>query len=191
MPVWKRASLRWRRGTRTASRARSTTTTRSKSGNGGNDGLTVPERETQLSLWALASSPFILGTNLTHLNATDLALLKNRAVIAVDQDAIDARRVMSTSSTQIFAKTEKNGDVLVGLFDTGARAESLSVNAASLGLGPGRDYAVDNLWLHQAVSSAGPIKADVPPHGVALFRVSYGPVTPPAFRPGFDAVVPG
>jgi Alpha galactosidase A/Alpha galactosidase C-terminal beta sandwich domain len=141
-------------------------------GNGSNDGLTLPERETQLSLWALASSPFILGTNLTHLNPADLALLKNRAVIAVDQDAIDAHEVMTTSITQIFAKSEKNGDVIVGLFNTSTRPENLSVSAASLGLGRVRDYAVDNLWLHQAVSSPGLIKADVPPHGVALFRVS-------------------
>src|SRR6185437_5845375 len=32
-------------------------------GNGANDGLTPDERETQLSLWALASSPLILGTD--------------------------------------------------------------------------------------------------------------------------------
>ena len=66
-------------------------------GNGDNDGLTLPERETQLSLWALASSPLILGTNLTHLNSTDLALLENTAVISVDQDAIDASRVLEHS----------------------------------------------------------------------------------------------
>ncbi|HTT92696.1 MAG TPA: hypothetical protein VMF65_24285 [Acidimicrobiales bacterium] len=32
-------------------------------GNGSNGGLTLPARETQLSLWALASSPLILGTD--------------------------------------------------------------------------------------------------------------------------------
>ncbi len=59
-------------------------------GNGANDGLTVAERQTQLSLWALASSPLILGTDLTNLDRADLALLDNTDVIAVDQDAIDA-----------------------------------------------------------------------------------------------------
>jgi hypothetical protein len=53
-------------------------------GNGANDGLTVDERKTQLSLWALASSPFILGTDLTDLDSSDLALLKNTAVLGVD-----------------------------------------------------------------------------------------------------------
>ena len=37
-------------------------------GNGSNDGLTPDERQTQMSLWALAASPLILGTDLTHLD---------------------------------------------------------------------------------------------------------------------------
>jgi hypothetical protein len=151
-------------------------------GNGTNDGLTVPEREAQLSLWALASSPLILGADLTHLSATDLALLENRSVIAVDQDGVDASRVARTSGWQIFAKTETNGDAVVGLFNTGDRARTLSLDTASLGLAPAKDYKVDNFWSHQAVVWPGtswgvpgrPLEADVPAHGVALFRVSPG-----------------
>ena len=41
-------------------------------GNGSNDGLTPVERQTQISLWALGSAPFILGVDLTHLDPTDL-----------------------------------------------------------------------------------------------------------------------
>ncbi len=43
-------------------------------GNGTNDGLTPDERQTQMSLWALAASPLILGTDLTNLDPTDLRL---------------------------------------------------------------------------------------------------------------------
>src|SRR5205823_538111 len=88
-------------------------------GNGVNDGLTLDERKTQMSLWSLAASPLILGTDLTNLDPTDLSLLKNRDVLAVDQDAIDASRISSSATTQVFAKTEKNGDAVVGLFNTG------------------------------------------------------------------------
>ena len=45
-------------------------------GNGSNDGLTVAERQAQLSLWSLASAPLILGTDLTALDSGDLALLE-------------------------------------------------------------------------------------------------------------------
>jgi hypothetical protein len=141
-------------------------------GNGSNDGLTYDERQTQLSLWSLASSPLILGTDLTHLDAADLALLKNRAVISVDQDGIDASRLTDTSTDQIFAKTEKNGDVVAGLFNTSGSAETITTSAAALGLPAGTDYLLDNLWTGKQTETTGVITAAVPSHGVALLRVS-------------------
>ncbi len=40
----------------------------------------------------------------------------------MDQDGIDASRVVSNANQQVFAKTEKNGDVIVGLFNTSSAA---------------------------------------------------------------------
>jgi hypothetical protein len=150
-------------------------------GNGSNDGLTVDERQTQLSLWALAASPFILGTDLTNLDPADLSLLKNTDVIAVDQDAIDAARISNTSTSQIFTKKEPNGDAIVGLFNTGITPETISTSASALGLPPGTDYAVKDLWSHQTTETTGAIDPNVPPHGVALYRVS--PLGNPAQAP--------
>jgi hypothetical protein len=141
-------------------------------GNGSNDGLTMDERQTQMSLWALAASPFILGTDLTNLDPADLALLKNTDVIAVDQDAIDASRISNTSTAQIFTKKEPNGDAIVGLFNTGSTPETISTSASALGLPPGTDYAVKDLWTHQTTETTGAIGPNVAPHGVALYRVS-------------------
>jgi hypothetical protein len=141
-------------------------------GNGANDGLTPDERETQLSLWALASSPLILGTDLTNLDRDDLKLLKNRDVLAVDQDAIDASRVASSATTQIFAKTEPNGDVVVGLFNTGASAALLQTTTAALKLPASQAYLLNDLWTHKSTETAGTVAADVPSHGVALYRIT-------------------
>lgn len=150
-------------------------------GNGSNDGLTYDERQTQLSLWSLAAAPLILGTDLTHLDRTDLGLLLNRGVIAVDQDGIDASRLVSTTSEQIFAKTEKNGDVVVGLFNTSGEPENVSTTAPTLGLKTSSSYLMDNLWTHHSTETAGTISADVPSHGVALLRVS--PLANPSAAP--------
>src|SRR6185437_13788633 len=90
-------------------------------GNGSNDGLTPDELQTQMSLWSLAASPLILGTDLTSLDPADLKDLTNRAVLSVYQDSIDASRIASTATTQVFAKTEQNGEVVVGLFNTGSQ----------------------------------------------------------------------
>src|SRR5437763_16490014 len=104
-------------------------------GNCSNDGLTPAERQTQMSLWALGASPFILGIDLTHLDATDLQkYLKNNEVLAVDQDAIAAKRVLNNGNQQVFAKSEVNGDAIIGLFNTGGKAEEVSIPASTVGL---------------------------------------------------------
>jgi hypothetical protein len=141
-------------------------------GNGGNDGLTFDERQTQMSLWSLASSPLILGTDLTNLDPTDLKLLTNRAVLSVDQDSIDASRIADSSTSQVFAKTEKNGDVVVGLFNTSGTPEVVSTTASALGLPSGSAYQLNNLWTHRVTESGSTIAADVPSHGVALLRIT-------------------
>jgi hypothetical protein len=145
-------------------------------GNGGNDGLSPVERQTQLSLWALAAAPLILGVDLTHLDETDLQkYLENSAVLAVDQDSIAAKRVLEKGEQQVFAKTEpeSNGDVIVGLFNTGAKAEEVSISASTLGIGENKSgYSLHDLWTGETKETTGAIGALVPSHGVVLYRVS-------------------
>lgn len=143
-------------------------------GNGSGTGLTPREQRTQISLWALASSPLILGTDLTRLDPEDMKLLENKAVLAVDQDGIAAKRYILPDSRQpVFAKMEPNGDVIVGLFNRSERAEKISVPATAFGLPPhGQGYLLDNLWTHDKEKTLRLISATVPPHGVALYRVT-------------------
>lgn len=141
-------------------------------GNGSNDGLTPIERQTQMSLWALGASPFILGVDLTNLDPSDLAYLKNTDVLAVDQDSIAAKRISNGGTEQVFAKTEARGDVIVGLFNTGGTAQTVSVADKKLGL-PAGAHRLDDLWTHTSSTSSGnTISASVPAHGVALYRIA-------------------
>jgi hypothetical protein len=71
----------------------------------------------------------------------------------------------------VFTKTEPAGDVIVGLFNTGAKAQVVSVAPGKLGLPAGQRYRLANLWTH-GTSVSGQISATVPSHGVALFRVT-------------------
>jgi hypothetical protein len=142
-------------------------------GNGSNDGLTPVERQTQISLWALAAAPLILGVDLTHLDSTDLhKYLENSAVLAVDQDSIAAKRVLNSGNHQVFAKTEPNGDTIVGLFNTGAKAEEVSVPASAVGLAENKNgYSLHDLWTGETKKTGSTISAAVPSHGVVLYRV--------------------
>jgi alpha-galactosidase len=98
--------------------------------------------------------------------------LLNRGVISVDQDGIDASRLVNSSTEQVFAKTEKNGDVVAGLFNTSGASEVISVAASALGLGSSPDYTLNNLWTHRSTETTGTISVDVPSHGVALLRIA-------------------
>jgi hypothetical protein len=92
-------------------------------------------------------------------------------VLAVDQDGIDAKRISADANSQVFAKTEPNGDTVVGLFNTGSAPREVATTAAALGLPGAQDYALQDLWTHGVTESAGRIAVDVPPHSVALYRV--------------------
>ena len=141
-------------------------------GNGSDDGLTPVERQTQLSLWALGSSPLLLGVDLTRLDPLDLQYLKNADVISVDQDSIAAKRIVNTGKHQVFAKKEATGDVIVGLFNIGSKAETVSVTASAAGL-PEKEggYSLENLWTGKMEKTGSTISATVPSHGVVLYRV--------------------
>jgi len=142
-------------------------------GNGSHDGLTPDERRSQLSLWALASAPLILGVDLTHLDQQDLQYLKNTAVLAVDQDSIAAKRVVNTGDQQVFAKTESNGEAIVGLFNAGENPETISIPASAVGLPESeRGYSTRDLWTDERQNTRRNIRAVVPPHGVVLYRVA-------------------
>jgi Alpha galactosidase C-terminal beta sandwich domain/Alpha galactosidase A len=142
-------------------------------GNGSHDGISFSARQTVLSLWALASSPLILGSDPRYLTPQDLALLKNRAVLAVDQDGIAAGRVRNALTEQVFAKREPGGDVIVGLFNTNTTSsQEISIGPSAIGLPAGcAAYALENLWSHRISRTSGQITAHVPAEGVALFRV--------------------
>jgi hypothetical protein len=141
-------------------------------GNGSNDGLTPVERQTQLSLWALGSSAYILGIDLTHLDPLDLQYLKNTAVLAADQDSIAAKRIVNTSTQQVFTKKEANGDVIVGLFNTGSETQTVSISVSAAGLPENEGgYSLENLWTGKIEKTGSTIRATVPSHGVALYRV--------------------
>ena len=143
-------------------------------GNGSNDGLTAAERQSQLSLWAMAASPLILGTDLTNLDSTDLGYLKNKAVLAVDQDAIDASRIVNNGNQQVFSKTEPDGSVIIGLFNySGGSSQTVSVNLAAAGI-TGSPTATD-LWSGSSVGTiSGTYSVNLGPGAVKLLRTAPG-----------------
>jgi hypothetical protein len=114
-------------------------------GNGDQAGLTADQRRSQFTLWAMAASPLLLGTDLTHLNGTDKAMLTNDRLIGVDQDGVAAKRIVNSGNNQVFSKREANGAYVVALFNTATSGSStVSVTWAQVGFTG--SAAVTDLW---------------------------------------------
>jgi hypothetical protein len=114
-------------------------------GNGDQVGLTADQRRSQFTLWAMAASPLLLGTDLTHLDGTDKAMLTNDRLIGVDQDGVAAKRIVNSGNNQVFSKREANGAYVVALFNTATSGSStVSVTWAQVGFTG--SAAVTDLW---------------------------------------------
>ncbi|MEU2678328.1 RICIN domain-containing protein [Streptomyces sp. NPDC007107] len=137
-------------------------------GNGDNDGITPPQRQTNMALWALASSQYMLGADLTNLDPADKALLANKRLIAIDQDGIPAARVVKDGNQQVFAKREKNGTWYIGVFNTDTTSShTFSLPLAKLGLS-GSAKITDMINNDKPLGTVSTYTTSVAPGGVAL-----------------------
>jgi alpha-galactosidase len=140
----------------------------------GNGGMTATEYRTHMSLWAMMAAPLIIGTDLRKATPETLAILENREIIALDQDALgkQATVVADDEGRMVFAKPLANGDVAVALYNSTDTLATLRASARAAGLSEARAYRLKDLWTG-AVTHAGPtLAAGVPAHGAVVYRVS-------------------
>src|SRR5439155_14782297 len=89
------------------------------------------------------------------------------------------------------------GDTIVGLFNTTTSTQVVSTTPAAVGLSAADGYRLDELWTRAATGTGGAIAANVPAHGVALFRVrpsATAALLPPSVTlavDGLDALTAG
>jgi alpha-galactosidase len=60
----------------------------------------------------------------------------------------------------------------VVLFNSTGSTAKISTTASEVGLSKARDYGLNDLWAHTSTETAGAITAQVPAHGVVMYRVS-------------------
>ncbi|MCX5052770.1 alpha-galactosidase [Streptomyces sp. NBC_00474] len=140
-------------------------------GNGDQVGLTADQRRSHFTLWVMAASPLLLGTDLTHLDSVDKAMLTNDRLTGVDQDGVAAKRVVNSGVKQVFSKRENSGEYVVALFNTGTSGNAtVSVNWSQVGFTGSGD--VTDLWsgAHKGVI-ADSYSATLRPGETRLVRV--------------------
>lgn len=143
--------------------------------------LTPTENRAHMSMWAMLSAPLIAGNDLRNMTADVRAVLTNRDVLAIDQDPLvrQADRVRDDGDAEVWAKPLADGSVAVALLNRGGGARSISTTLAQVGAASGT-HTYRELWTGATGTTTGSLTAQVPAHGVALYRVTPGGVvTPP------------
>ena len=134
-----------------------------------------------MSLWALAAAPLLAGNDIRSMTPAIQAILMNREVIAVDQDALGKQASpVKNGDLETWVKPLADGSVAVGVVNMGLSEAAASVRASDLGIGA-RVVSARDLWKHADVPFEGGVySAAIPPHGVLMLRVRADQRTPPA-----------
>jgi alpha-galactosidase len=169
----------------------------------GNGGMTDTEYRSHFSLWSIMAAPLLIGSDLREATPQTLEILLNREVIAVDQDrlGVQGTPIKTDNGRYVLVKPLANGDRAVALYNETDQPATIGTTAAEIGMPRAHAYRLRDLWAHTDRETAGIIRAHVPAHGTAMFRVSmdrrwpqYPPavdlaIEPPLPHPGGTAVL--
>lgn len=143
--------------------------------------LTQDEQRTEFTLWAVARSPLILGTNLTRLDNFTRSLVTNQDVIFVDQNATYSRPVDATALGPGFANARvwratinqpgaRGYTEYFAFFNLDSNPATLHTSWKQLGL-DGAKHTARNLWDNSSTKESKEISVTLPPHGSAIFEI--------------------
>ena len=139
--------------------------------------LTHEEERTALTLWVIARSPLILGSNLTRLDEFTRSLVTNREVLAVGRAARASHPVTDLppgfDQVRVWVASEAwhGREVpVVAVFNLDARPRTIHTTWRQLGGTPGAHRARE-LWSGRIIDSAQ-VDISLPAHGCAIYRLT-------------------
>jgi alpha-galactosidase len=136
--------------------------------------FTPDEQTTLMTLWCMARSPLILGTNLTELDAPTLKLLTNRDVLAVDQMATRSGQVLRQGpvvawTADLPANFPAGYTRALALFNTADEPITISTSFEAYQIEPAT-YRIRDAWAQKDLGTRGSIEnLSLQPHASILW----------------------
>jgi alpha-galactosidase len=141
----------------------------------GNGKLTLDENRTHMTLWAMLAAPLIAGNNLTQMTPEVGAVLMNKDVIAIDQDALGRQgdRIFAQGPVEIWAKPLTGGRKALAIFNFGETASEMrGIGLHLKEAGFAGQVTARDVWAAKELGKIGEeTKFSVPRHGVLLLVV--------------------
>ncbi|MDE3062699.1 MAG: glycoside hydrolase family 27 protein [Acidobacteriota bacterium] len=141
----------------------------------GNGKLTLAENRAHFSMWAMLASPLLAGNDLPNMKPEIKAILTNRDVIAIDQDALGRQtsRVYSDGEVDVWARPLAGGAMAVAILNAGSdrvATHPFHLDLAKLGL-HGAQQGKD-LWTGKAIELTNNMPIEIASHDVLLVRIA-------------------
>jgi alpha-galactosidase len=142
----------------------------------GNGKLKYDENITHMTLWAMLAAPLLAGNDLRTMKPDVLAILTNRDVIAIDQDALgkQADRVVSEGPVEIWSRPLADGSTALAIFNFGESPSDLrGIHLPLTRLGFNGSAKARDIWQARDL---GTLHEDSPlsvhGHSVVLLKLS-------------------
>ena len=136
--------------------------------------LTPDEQRTEITLWAIARSPLIVGANLTLLDEPTLKLLTNPDLIRINQTATHSKQVLAEGQIVAWRAELPGSQFAIAVFNLGDLETTATVNLAKLGVNA-RGTALRNVWTGDHIPSGAEITQRIPAHGAVLWICEPAP----------------
>jgi alpha-galactosidase len=141
----------------------------------GDIGLTLAESRSQMALWSMMSAPLILSSDVAKLSPEALAILGNKAVIAIDQDPLGrmATLVRRNPQTDVLFKRLADGDDAVAVLNRSDAPVKIDLQPADFGFAAVSECRLDaeNLWSRTEQTEAASLQAEIASHDTAIWRI--------------------
>lgn len=138
----------------------------------GNEGMTQAEQATHFAAWAMLKSALMISTDVAALSSESVALLQNKGLIEINQDAA-AKPVelvqRYTGDHDVWSGPLDNGDLAVLVVDLSNTTRTLDLDLSELGLA---SATVRDLWDGSVTEGASSISKEVDAHGSLALRLS-------------------
>lgn len=134
--------------------------------------LTWEEHYTLMTLWCIARSPLMIGSDLLSSSDTSLSFFMNDEVLAVNQNSTHNHQVYRTKNTACWiAQIPETDDYYLALFNLDEEPKDVKFVFEYENIRG--DYHIRDLWNHSDLGTfSDEFSSNIAAHGAGLYRLS-------------------